>query len=245
MDSARYFAEQGYNLAVKQRDTSNIGGALNVLGNTYSKMQQSAIAMDNYKLGIFYSGIANDQTTICESSLGMAKLFLQAGLNDSCLHYAKISLAIAKQEHNSLYIMNACNFLAGYYKLIHVVDSAYAYLSAMIVVKDSIFNQERTAQIQSLSFDESMRQKEIAAKQSAENLEHKNNLQVLGITAGIIILISLFFVLSQSFIVHERWIKFLDIIGFLVVFEYFYIFIDPYVIKITNESPIWMLLRWF
>jgi tetratricopeptide (TPR) repeat protein len=242
LDSARFYAEEGYNLAVKQRDTLNIGGALNVLGNTYSKMQQPAIAMDNYKLGIVYSGIANDRTTICESSLGMAKLFLQEGLNDSCLYYAKISFAIAKQEHNSLFLLNACNFLADYYKRTHVVDSAYAYLSAMVAIKDSIFNQERMGQIQSISFDESMRQKEIAAKLSAEKLEHKNYLQILGITVGIIILMSLFFVLSQSFIVHERWIKFLGIIGLLIVFEYFYIFIDPYVIKITNESPIWMLL---
>jgi tetratricopeptide (TPR) repeat protein len=242
LDSARFYAELAYNLAVKQRDTLNIGGALNVLGNTYSKMQQSAIAMDNYRLGIVYSGKVNDHTTICESSLGMAKLFQHEGRNDSCLHYAKISYSIAKQEHNSMYILNACTFLADYYKRIHVVDSAYAYLSSMVEVKDSIFSQERTGQIQSLSFDESMRQKEITAKQTAENLEHKNNLQVLGITAGIIIFISLFFVLSQSFVVHERWIKLLGIIGLLVVFEYLYIFIDPYVIKITNESPIWMLL---
>jgi tetratricopeptide (TPR) repeat protein len=242
LDSARFYTEQGYNLAVKQKDTLNIGGALNVLGNTYSKMQQSAIAMDNYKLGIVYSGIANDQTTICESSLGMAKLFQQLGRNDSCLYYAKISYAMAKREHNSPFLLNACTFLAEYYKHIYLVDSAYAYLSAMITIKDSIFSLERIGEIQSLSFDESMRQKEIAAKQTAENLEHRNNLQVLGITAGIIILMTLFFVLSQSFIVHERWIKFLGIIGLLVVFEYFYIFIDPYVIKITNESPIWMLL---
>ncbi len=242
LDSARFYAEQGYDVAVNQKDTVNIGGALNVLGNTYSKMQEPAIAMDNYRLGISYSEKANDYSTICESSLAMARLFQQQGYNDSCLHYAKISFAIAKQEHISQDLLNTCNFLAEYYKHIHEVDSAYVYLSSMIAVKDSIFSQEKTRQIQSLSFDEAMRQQEIATNKAAENLEHKNNLQVLGITAGIIILISLFFVLSQSFIVHEKWIKLLGIIGLLVVFEYLYIFIDPYVIKITNESPLWMLL---
>ena len=96
--------------------------------------------------------------------------------------------------------------------------------------------------MENLSFDENMRQQEIAANKMAEEHARKNNLELIGITAGLIILISLFFVMSRSVIVHERWLKFLGILGLLVVFEYFYILVDPYVVKITNESPLWMLL---
>src|SRR5262249_3363705 len=82
----------------------------------------------------------------------------------------------------------------------------------------------------------------LAAANRERALEHKNNLEILLITAGLIGLIGLFFALSRSFIVHERWIKFLGVLGLLVSFEYIYILIDPLVIKVTNESPIWMLL---
>jgi tetratricopeptide (TPR) repeat protein len=242
LDSARFFTEQGYDYAVKNRITYIIGLTLNNLGNIYSKMQQPAVAMGNYRLSLPYSLEENANDLICETTLGMAKLFRQQHQEDSCLYYARLSYAIAQKAGFIKYALNAGNFLVDYYKQHHVVDSAYAYLSVVSAAKDSMFSQEKIREIQSLSFDETMRQQEIAAGNTAEKLRHKNNLEVLGITAGILILIGLFFVLSQSFVVHERWIKFLGIIGLLVVFEYLYIFIDPYVIKITNESPLWMLL---
>jgi tetratricopeptide (TPR) repeat protein len=242
LDSARYYTEQAYDNALKKNDTTHIAATLNNLGNIYLKMKQPAIAMDNYRLSIPYFIETLNNIGLCEAMLGMAKLFQLKKENDSSLHYAKISFAIAKNNGFPLSLLNASNFLADYYKQHYIADSAYSYLSAVITAKDSLYNQEKTNQVQMLSFEESIRQQDIKSAKEEEEKNHKNNLEILGITAGMIILITVFILLSQSFIMHERWIKFFGILGLLIVFEYFYIMIDPYVVKITNESPIYMLL---
>ncbi len=241
LDSARFYTERGYDLSVKLKDTVNMGSALNILGKIYAAMHQPAIAMDNYKLSLPYIRQFKDYASVGECLLGMAKIFQEGGRNDSCLYYAKEALQVAKENHISQMQLNATDFLAAYYKHINI-DSAYTYLSGMVAIRDSIFSEEKSKEMENLSFDENMRQQEIAANKMAEEHARKNNLELIGITAGLIILISLFFVMSRSVIVHERWLKFLGILGLLVVFEYFYILVDPYVVKITNESPLWMLL---
>jgi tetratricopeptide (TPR) repeat protein len=242
LDSARFYAQSEFDLAVKQKDTSSIGGALTILGNIYSKTHQPSPAMAAYRSSLTYLRDSIDVEGRCDCMLNMAKLFWAVGKSDSCLYYAKRSFALSDEDHFSREYIAAGKLLADFYAQSGIIDSAYTYLSKVVTAKDSIFSQAKTIAIQNLSFDEDVRQQEAAANKVEADHERRNRLELIGITAGIVVLIGLFLVISKSFVVHERWIKFLGVLALLILFEYFYILIDPFVVRITHESPLWMIL---
>jgi len=242
LDSAKLFDEKAYDLAIKIKDDDFAGVVLDNLGDVHSEMGQDAIAMDYYRSALPFLKTYEDNSVFCSTYLSMATLFQKEHVIDSALHYAMLSLAIAQQNGYVNAVLDAADFLANHYKRHRVTDSAYAYLQMVVSAKDTLYNQQKTRELQNLSFNETLRQMDIATAKKEKDKEHKNNLEILFITAAVIALIGLFFALVRSFIVHERWIKFFGILGLLVTFEYIYILIDPLVIRVTNESPVWMLL---
>jgi signal transduction histidine kinase/tetratricopeptide (TPR) repeat protein len=192
LDSAKYYTDQGYNLSVQIKYKNLIGIALNNLGNIYSKMGNPIAAMRNYRLGIPYLIEERDDASICETYLGMAKLFQQAGDADSCLYYAKRSLAIAQQDGFVDYVMAASNFLTNFYSSTHNVDSAFVYQSAAIAARDSLFSQDKQRAIQSLAFDEATRQQEIQDAKEEAQTQMRFNLLAGGLLALLVVAFLLF-----------------------------------------------------
>lgn len=241
LDSARIFTERGYDYSVKIKDSYLTGMTLNNLGNIYSKMQQPTVALANYRLGLPDLLINAIYDGVCETTLGMAKLFQQLNQTDSSLYYARISYATAKKGGFIKYALLAGTFLADFYKQHHEVDSAYVYLSAMITVKDSAFSQEKLKQMQSLSFDETIRQQDIAAQKKMAEENHIRNLQLLAIGIFIPIFFIIVLLLSRTK-VKARVVEFLGILSLLLFFEFITDLIYPYVSNLTNDSAIWEML---
>ncbi len=241
LDSARYFTNQAYDFAVKQNERGTMGVALNNLGNIYLKMQQPLVAMGYYRASLPYTLAANDNDDICEATLGMAKIFQQQEQEDSCLYYAGRSYEIARKGGIVKYVLSAANFLADYYKLHHVVDSAYAYLSVVIATKDKMFSKEKIKEIQNLTFEESIRQQEIATDKKKAKENHIRNLQLLAIGVFIPIFFIGVLLLSRTK-VRPRVVEFLGILSLLLFFEFITDLVYPFIGNLTNENPIWEML---
>ncbi|MBK7569284.1 MAG: hypothetical protein IPI31_15805 [Bacteroidetes bacterium] len=62
------------------------------------------------------------------------------------------------------------------------------------------------------------------------------------IAIGIVFFIILFFLLSHSIIITEKWISFFGILGLLIVFEFINLLIHPFLERITHHSPALMLI---
>jgi heme A synthase len=148
---------------------------------------------------------------------------------------------MAKDAGFTKHIYELSSFLTDFYNANQNIDSAYAYLKVTMATKDSLFSQEKVKQIQNLSFQEKLRQQEIAeAKQKADE-ERKKNLQLVGITAFIITFI-LFFLLIIRRRTKPRTIQFFGIVALLLVFEFIALFIHPYIEKWTHHNSIFMLM---
>jgi hypothetical protein len=65
------------------------------------------------------------------------------------------------------FIRNAAEFLTASYEREHQFDSAYFYSKVADASRDSLFSEEKVRQIQSLRFEEQLRQRELAAAQEA------------------------------------------------------------------------------
>ncbi|HEY5125390.1 MAG TPA: tetratricopeptide repeat protein [Ignavibacteria bacterium] len=241
LDSARIYTQQAYELAVRL-NFKDKGMTLVNLGNIHSKMKQSDIAMGYYRLSLPDLIKVNDDESRCEATLGLAKLFEIAGQYDSALYYARLSLSIAEKGGFTHRVLNASSYLAYYYKSLRQVDSAYHYQEITIAAKDTLYSQEKTMEVQNLGFTEQLRQQEISAVQEQARKERKQNIQYALIALGIITFIILFLLLSRSFITSTKLIEFLGVMALLIVFEFLNLLLHPFLERVTNHTPVLMLL---
>ncbi len=240
-DSAKMYTHQCLELVKRLDDTDLIGTALNNFGQIYSAMNENSEALKYYRLGIPYLQNAEDDDVQCETYLGMAKIFGKTAQPDSCFHYARLSFGIAKNGGFTKRIYDASIFLTDYYKITRNIDSAFAYQQITIESKDSLFSEDKVKQVQNLSFQEKLRQQEIAEEKQKAEAERKNNLQLIGITAFIITFI-LFFLLFVRRKTKPRTIEFFGIVALLLVFEFIALFLHPHIERWTHHRPVYMLL---
>ena len=96
--------------------------------------------------------------------------------------------------------------------------------------------------MQDLMIQEAIRQQQLDAAKQQEAQERRANIQYAIIAITVISFILIFMALSRSIIVNERWLKFLGLIGLLLVFEFINLLLHPFLEDITHHSPVWMLL---
>ena len=121
------------------------------------------------------------------------------------------------------------------------LDSAFVYQEMAMNAKDSLNSQEKEKKIQMLTFNEQLRQTEIAEQERKSIETRKRNLEFSGIAIFIPTFFFLVLLLGKRK-VRSRTIEFLGILSLLFLFEFIVLFIHPYIGHWTHESPIWMLL---
>jgi signal transduction histidine kinase len=84
-------------------------------------------------------------------------------------------------------ILPVSNFLSDYYRSQGKVDSAYKYISATIAVKDSLFGQQKANQLQSMTYDESMRQQQIEDDKEQARIQFRQDLLIGGLGALLVV----------------------------------------------------------
>ena len=122
------------------------------------------------------------------------------------------------------------------------LDSLFFYQDIAKSAYDSLFSQQKTMQLQSIGFEERLRQQEIILTEQNTIEARRHNLQFAALAIGLITFIILFFALSRSIIVKTKFIEFFGVLLLLAVFEFINLFIHPYLDQATNHSPVMMLL---
>ena len=79
-------------------------------------------------------------------------------------------------------------------------------------------------------------------KQKQVTEERKQNIQYILIAVSIVTLLIVFFLLSHSIIVNEKWVSFFSILGLLIVFEFINLFLHPFLERVTHHNQLLMLL---
>lgn len=151
-------------------------------------------------------------------------------------------LNIGKLIGNNLAKLNAAGFLSQVYNKLQQTDSAFFYLSMESSLKDSVFNQNNLNKIQSLAFNEQIRNIDEEAKQKATKEQRKQNIQYALIALGILTFIISFLLLSRRHITNTKLIQFLGVVALLLVFEFLNLLLHPFLERITHHSPVLMLL---
>ena len=121
-------------------------------------------------------------------------------------------------------------------------DSAYYYSKIESGIRELIFNQNNQNVIQALAFKEQLRIIEDQSKKTEEAQQRKQNIQYALIAIGILILLTLYLLLSRSFITNTKLIEFFGVIALLIVFEFLNLLLHPFLERVTHHNPALMLL---
>jgi len=241
LDSSLMFSQRAYESSLRLNDKTAMGYILANLGGVQSKMGNAQLAITYYQMAIQE---LRDSSMIRHLSLtytGLAEHYQRNNELDSCEYYSKKAIALIKNTVFFYLSGKPAGMLMNIYEFKNC-DSTLKYAKIFKSANDSLYNRKTSQQIQLMTFDENLRQQELAAQKILEEEHRIQNLQYASIVIGIFTFFILFALLSRSVMVNENIISFMGILGLLMVFEFINLLLHPFLEKVTNHSPVLMLL---
>jgi tetratricopeptide (TPR) repeat protein len=240
LDSALYYQNEAYEFAIRFKDDHQ-GLILANLGSIYFKLGEYGLSESNYRAALPHLQRRDDKYSIADALQGIASVFAKHKQTDSSLVYAFTSLSYAKSASNAKAISNATLLIAQAYESKQKIDSAYYYYKMSVATRDSMFNDEVVRQIQSMNLIEQIRQKDKAQAMLIEKEARKKNLQMMGIALFIVLFFGTLALLSKRK-VKPRALKYLGLLGLLLMFEFISYFLHPFISNITHHIPALIVL---
>ena len=205
------------------------------LGNTYCGM-----ALDKEKANAKGKGKQNQHQLIL-AYIAMAENFAALNQTDSCLVYSKKAIQEIGNKAYFYLSIKPAKMIATIYEKSNC-DSTLKYAKIFQAANDSMFSKKANDQVQSISNEYDLRQKELVAEEKKEANNQKQNIQFALIALGIIVFVTLYLLLSRSFITSTQLIEFFGVMALLIVFEFLNLILHPLLEDITNHTPVIMLL---
>ena len=179
LDSAKVFQERDYALARRLRTPTNY--ILYGLGNVARKQGRLAEARGFYRRSIAESKKVQHLRSLNFSYVGLATLYQQLGQPDSSIYYARLGYQAAQTNGFLRGVLNASTLLTQDFKARGRADSALKYQSLMLVMKDTLFGQEKVMRLQSLNYREQQRAQAAAASQASLKARYRTYALVAGL----------------------------------------------------------------
>lgn len=206
LDSALFYWQRSYSLAATLKDNQRIAFANLGLASILAKQNRVDEAFSRYrtaldfagKTGRGYSELASREEMMAQSWLGMATLFAKNKQWDSATSYGYMSLARYQLLTLPAQELKADLFLNELYAKQDRTDSAYKYLRMAMLLKDSLFNQEKTRQVQNLQFNETLRMQQLEQERKEALQRYQVNLKLYALGAGLVLVLLIAFFLYRN-----------------------------------------------
>ncbi len=241
VDSALQYAQQSYQLILKDPGKTYLAAVLGNLGRIHQQL-------GNRVLGRNYLSMAEEEAARRGSmrSRGFIWLDLSAFFQfekntDSAIHYSKRIINTPGMNQFKPVMLDAAQNLSDFYTNRNT-DSAFKYLKLATALKEELVGAEKTQQMLTMRYEEELRQQQMATTKIKEAEDRKNNLQYAAIAIALVVFVILFFVFSHSIMANQKLIKFLGVIALLIVFEFLNLLLHPWLGAVTHHSPVLMLL---
>jgi tetratricopeptide (TPR) repeat protein len=240
LDSSLRYLQRAYESSIKINQW-DIPYMLWNLGSVHSKLGNALLAVSYFKMSIQISEDSKRYRQLSFGYTGLAEHFQRMNQQDSCIIYLKKALASVVNTPFFFMSVKPAQMLADIYEK-NNCDSTLKYAGIYKIANDSVFSNKINQQIQVMTFDEQLRQQELATEKIKVEKQRKQNIQFALIALGIIVFITLFLLFSRSIVANQRLISFFGVLGLLIVFEFINLLIHPWLASFTHESPVLMLL---
>ncbi|WP_236049847.1 ATP-binding protein [Hymenobacter negativus] len=198
LDSAQLFQERAFRMARRLHTPTNY--ILYGLGNAARKRGEVAQARIFYRESIAESRKVHHLRSLNFAYVGLAQLYQQIGRTDSSIYYARLGCQAARDNGFLRGVLNASSLLTQDFKSRDKPDSALKYQSLLLVMKDTLFGQEKVMRLQNLNYREQQRTREVAASQAAL----RGRYRTYGLLAGVVALLVLALILARHGRQQER-----------------------------------------
>ncbi len=242
LDSSLMYSQRAYEIFVRLKTIGkNSGYLFTNLGGVQSKMGNPQLAVSYFNMAINqYQGSSNIRYLNLLYT-GLAEHYQRFKQTDSCAFYARKAIALVSNTSFFYLSSKPAKLLADIYEKTNC-DSTLKYAKVLKTANDSLTSSKTNQQILMMTFEEDMRQQEVAAEKLKAEEQRNQNIQYALIALGIIVLLTLYLLLSRSFITNTKLIEFFGVVALLIVFEFLNLLLHPFLERITHHNPILMLL---
>jgi tetratricopeptide (TPR) repeat protein len=172
-DSALLYAKKAYDQIKRNQPTNEesyqrrfeISIVSPILANAFASKGIYDSALFYYHMGIPVSSNISLETNVIDGYNGIAVVYQATGKLDSAVWYAKKALTAKIARSYPASGLKAANLLSAIYESKNKPDSTLKYLRMAMGLKDSLFSREKMIVIQTLTYKEQEKQKELAAAQ--------------------------------------------------------------------------------
>ncbi len=161
LDSANVYLNQALPLA-KIKNPTSFGRILYLLGDVALTKNNTEQAYSFYRQSISVLSKGNYYARLGEAYYRLATFYQKTARKDSMLHYARLSLVNAQKSGYVKGILKSSQLLTKLYKGKNDAE-ALRYYEIAVAAKDSLYSQDKTKQLLSLSFEEKQQAQEIEA----------------------------------------------------------------------------------
>ncbi|MCC3160808.1 histidine kinase [Hymenobacter sp. 15J16-1T3B] len=188
LDSAGYYQQQAYAMAQRLHSPTNY--ILYGLGQEARKQGRVAEALGYYRRSIAESKRLQHLRCLNFAYVGLAALYQQQGRPDSSIYYARLGYQAAQSNGFLRGVLNASTLLTQQFTRRGPVDSAFKYQGRMLVMKDTLFGQEKVMRLQSLDYRERQRAQQATVAQQELRARYQKY-ALLGGMAALLALVGL------------------------------------------------------
>jgi tetratricopeptide (TPR) repeat protein len=241
-DSALYYFRQAENLPVKINDALLNSVFLQQTARAHELTGDVDLAEAFYKKAMVYSNEKFLPMSIIRTGNAYCDFLMKRGKYEQAKQMALEDLNVAKKAGINEGISTVAEVLRKLYARTGDKDSIIYYGQLQIDFKDSVSNQQKLSEFQNITFAQQLREIDEQSKSKEAEDHRKQNIQYALLALGIVILVIVYLLLSHRFITNTKMITFFGVIALLIVFEFLNLFLHPFLEKITNHSPVLMLL---
>jgi len=241
LDSSLMYSQRAYEISIRLKDSISNSIIFTNLGGVQSKMGNAPLAVSYFNMAIKASIGTPYIRYLNLAYTELARHYQRFNQTDSCVLYAK--KAITAVANTSFFYLSSkpAQLLTDIYEKTNC-DSTLKYAKVLKIANDSLTSNKANQQIQLMTFEEDLRQQEVATKIIEAEQQRKQNIQYALLALGILTFIILFLALSRRHITNTKLIQFLGVVALLLVFEFLNLLLHPFLERITHHSPVLMLL---
>jgi hypothetical protein len=241
LDSSLMYSQRAYEIFTRLKKISSNPFVFVNLGGVHSKLGNAPLAIGYFNMAVNSNAFSINIRYRNHAYLGFAEHFQRNNQTDSCAFYAR--KAIVAVSNTAFFYLSSkpAKMLADIYEKTNC-DSTLKYAKVLKTANDSLSSSKTNQQILLMTFEEDLRQQELAAEKVKEQQQRRQNIQYALLALGIITFVISFLLLSRKHITNTKLIQFLGVVALLLVFEFLNLLLHPFLERITHHSPVLMLL---
>jgi two-component system NtrC family sensor kinase len=161
LDSAAWFNQKAYDLAIKKTLKKNLGYMIRNFGIIRFKKGDMPGAIAFYRKSLADPSAHGNHYLQSEDFRRIAEAYQKLNQTDSCVNYAKKALEQARLDKNPDLVQRTAGLLTEEYKLKGDFKNAFFFQQETLQASDSLFSQQKTLQVQNLAYNEQQKQQAV------------------------------------------------------------------------------------